>query len=125
MVKKKIGLQNIEGNEVYIIDLSGLSGLHLITCCREMVENLNTLHGSYAFFVDVTSCRLNIESLSFLKSAGKNIQNRVLKSAIVGVNSNISPFFSSYLKYNSSKMMVFETKEQALSYLFSTDTETL
>lgn len=114
---RRIGVREISGCEVYLIDISSLSGIELITCCRDMTEDLNRLQGNYNFFIDITSCKLNIESLSFLKSAGKNIQSRVLKSGIVGVNSHIRPFFSMYLKYTSSGMKVFLNKQSAIKYL--------
>ena len=116
-LSSRLGYIDIEGKKVYKIDLSNLSGESLILCCRKVVVSLGLFHGRIPFFIDVTNCKLNIESMSFLKSAGKNIQEKVDFSVIVGLNPNLMPFFYIYKKYTGSSIEMFNSKSEAFSRL--------
>ena len=116
-MKERVRIEYINGLEVSKIDLSDLSGTELIKCCCEVLDHLYQLEGKSYFLVDIRNCKLNIEAFSFLKSAGKNLQGKVAKSAITGVNRHLEPFFKMYLKYTGSKMKSFTTQNDAISYI--------
>ena len=115
----RIGFMDESNKGTFKIDISNLSGKKLLEHVILAAAKLEDINDTTNFFVDVRGCRLNVESLGYLKIAGKRVQQHVNKSAIIGVNNNIKPFFNLYIKYTKSPIKSFEDEHAAQEYINS------
>ena len=116
-MKNRIGYINNNNEEIFKIDLSNLSGKKLLDHVLFAVVLLEKINQPTTFYIDIRSCKLNMESLSYLRIIGKKIQPYVNKSGVIGVSSHIKPFFNLYLKYTKSNIKPFENEVEIKEYL--------
>jgi len=109
-----------KGKKVLLIDYRGL---------KKKEEMIKTLHESIALYekspeklrtlIDVTDAAGNSEWMNESKKYGKQVGDKTLRSAIIGVTGIKKVLLMGYNSVVKGRLKPFDTKEQALDYLTS------
>ena len=75
--------------------------------------------GSLLVYTDLTDIKVSSALLPNLRSVAKSHQKYIKKSAVAGTPVFARALFKVYKKIIKTKIMLFETKKEALNYLFS------
>lgn len=116
-MNKRIGYISDDKKGVFKIDISNLSGKRLLNHVLFITMAIEKISEPTDFYVDMRGCKLNVESLAYLKIVGKKAQPYINKSAIIGIDNNIKPFFDIYLKYTNSNIKSCQNDIQVKAHL--------
>jgi len=90
------------------------SSKHLKKVMKEQAEN------SVLFLLDVTDADISMNDNLTLAKMSKNVQDKILRSAFIGVDGYIKKLFSIYRNITSTKAVLLNNREEALDYLTNT-----
>ena len=114
----RVSWESEEGVKVLSLDFSGLENLQIVGPLRQASDELKFHPRDYAVaLVDVSKVKASYTSLKLVKEASISIHGKVKKSAIIGINSSIMPFYKAYKKITGSKAKLFDCKDSAMDYL--------
>jgi hypothetical protein len=75
--------------------------------------------GSLLIYADFTNVKISAAILPNIRSVAKSNQKYIKRSAVTGTPAFARALFTVYKKIIKTKMVFFETKTEALDYLFS------
>ena len=109
-----------KGKKILLIDYRGLKKKD------EMIATLHEAIGLYAesteplrTLIDMTDAAGNSEWMNESKKYGKQVGDKTLKSAIIGITGIKKVLLMGYNSVVKGRLKPFDTKEQALAYLVS------
>jgi hypothetical protein len=103
-----------------LMDLSGLNDVQImevLMCCTDIYKNEK--ESSVRILVDVSNMKATSTSFATLRRVSKDGQKHLYRSTIVGMPKYVKPFFPFYKSFTGSKAELFDTREEALAFLFS------
>ena len=112
-------LEHIKG--IYLLmDLSSLNDVQIMDVLMRTANVFKDKDElSVLILVDVTNMKATSTSFATLRRVSKDNQQYLLKSTIVGIPKYAKPFFPFYKTFTGSKAELFDTREEALEFLFS------
>ena len=108
------------GQEYTYINYSGLQGDALVAEVKKVTAEAQAKHkgGKAKVFIDVTNSVINSEALDAMKTTTSGSKDIVDKMAIIGVTGVKKLFADIVAKFSGTNLKYFDTKEQALKWLF-------
>lgn len=102
------------------VDFSGLDDYGIIKVTKSLDQvMLNEPDHSIRIITLVKGLNVGFNTHTHIRQLSKNVQPKILKSAIIGVSSIIMPFFSVYKQFTETKAELFKTEEEGLHYICS------
>ena len=108
-------------NETYLLmDLSNLNDVQILEVLMRTSEIYKKAkESSIRILVDVSNLKATSTSFATLRRVSKDGQKYLYRSTIVGMPKYVKPFFPFYKSFTGSKAVLFNTREDALEFLFS------
>ena len=119
-IKNRLRWVETSKGRFLLFDMSHVSGSDSYDLTFEYLDMVKLEpDNSILMLYDMTGNTISIESMSNLRSVSKNIQRPILRSGIVGLSSAGKAIFPIYITITKSKARLFETRQEAIDYLFS------
>lgn len=107
-----------QGVRVLFIDYSGMKKKEeMIGTLHEAVEIIEIQPDKIRTLIDLTDAAGSSEWMNESKKYGKQVGDKTLKSAIVGITGMKKVLLMGYNAVVNGRLKPFDTKEQALAYL--------
>ena len=85
----------------------------------ELIIILGSSSGQLLFLANIENAVISPEFMKKAKLNGKLFQDKIKKSAVVGVKGLKKMLMNSYIAFTGSKFKLFDSEEEALKYLTS------
>lgn len=109
-----------QGKRYLHVDFAGLDDYEIIRVTKDLGEiMLNEPDNSIRIITLVKGLNVGFNCHSHIRQLSKNVQPKIFKSAIVGLNSIIMPFFMVYKQFTGTKAELFKTEKQGVQYICS------
>jgi hypothetical protein len=120
LIFERIQLLEAPQGQYFYVNLGSLLESEVLA----LIFEFNSILKNYEFdsvlvLADTTAMVLSLSSLSSLKGVSKETQLYIRKLAVLGGSRFAKSLLPVYRKITKSKAVFFDTKEQALEYLFS------
>lgn len=106
-------------NKKYLyLNYEGHTPAELLDLIDVQIKEIQNCKGQVYVLSNVKNTIMSPEFMKKAKEEGKKYVAKVEKSAIIGVTGLKRILVQSYISFTGSKFKLFETKEEALDYLF-------
>lgn len=107
-----------QGKEILHVDYSGLTKKEdMMATLKEVVDFYEKSPGNILAFIDMTDAAGNSEWMKESKKYGKQVGDKSMKSAIIGITGIKKVLLMGYNAVVNGRLKPFNTKEEALNYL--------
>ncbi len=107
-----------QGVKILFVDYSGMKKKEeMISTLHEVVEFFENYPDKIRTLIDLTDAAGNSEWMNESKKYGKQVGDKTIKSAIIGITGMKKVLLMGYNAVVNGRLKPFDTKEQALAYL--------